>query len=433
MKTIIPKKSDEQREELDCDLEDLRQFIFDENEALKAKTIQEGIGHVFTFRPNETKADHSTAKGKGLTEAIVGIEANFVLTTKNAKGQQYYEKRDRVTVEIKNQQGLDGATEVQVKDNYDGSYKVSYFAKETGRCRAVVKVNEREARGSTFSVQVSPRQFTPVLSFGQQGSSLGRLSKPWGVAVNERNEIAVTDSGNYRVQVFSSDGTYLRSFSSKGNKQGEFNCPTGIAFGKNKNIIVVDNGNHRVQLFSEQGEYLSQFGVKGTLDHQLFYPHGLSIENDGNIIIADSYNKLIKIFSPEGYYLGKFRGEGSLTFPFHCIQYEKYLIVSDFRERFIKVFDRNGNFLYKFGKKGEGDGEFIYPRCLSVNKAGHLMVCEVGNYRVQVFDLSGKFITKSGSKGDFKGKFNNPVSVAVLSDGQVVVSDLSNHRIQIFE
>ena len=32
------------------------------------------------------------------------------------------------------------------------------------------------------------------------------LNKPWGVAVNERDEIAVTDTGNHRVQVFSNDG-----------------------------------------------------------------------------------------------------------------------------------------------------------------------------------------------------------------------------------
>ncbi|XP_022794156.1 E3 ubiquitin-protein ligase TRIM71-like, partial [Stylophora pistillata] len=378
-------------------------------------------------------ADKSTAKGKGLTEAIIGIQANFVLTTKNAKGQQCYEKRDRVTAEIKNQGGYDCATEVRVKDNHDGSYKVSYFAKETGRCQAVVKVNEEEAGGSPFSIEVSPRQFRPVLSFGQHGSSPGMLSRPWGVAVNERDEIAVTEWDNHRVQVFSSDGTYLRSFGSKGDRQGEFNNPTGIAFDKNNNIIVVDYLNHRVQLFSEQGEYLSQFGGKGNLDHQLFYPPGLTVEDDGNIIIVASGNNLIHMFSPKGHYLNKFGGGGSLTRPIHCIQCEKYLIVSDRDEHCIKVFDRNGNFLYRFGNKGEGDGEFNNPYCLSINKAGHMMVCDSLNHRVQVLDLSGKFITKFGSKGDKKGEFNAPISAAVLSDGRIVVSEFSNHRIQIFE
>ena len=89
--------------------------------------------------------------------------------------------------------------------------------------------------------------------------------------------------------------------------------------------------------------------------------------------------------------------------------------------------------MYKFGNKRKGDGELNDPRCLSVNKAGHLMVCDTSNHRVQVFEISGKFITKFGSKGESEGEFNWPISTAVLSDGRIVVSDLRNHRIQIFE
>ena len=204
-----------------------------------------------------TCADRSSAKGKGISEAIVGLESNFLLTTRNAEGEQCYNERDSVTVEIKNQQGHDCATEVRLKDEKDGSYKVRYFLKDTGKCQVSVKVNEEHIRGSPFPVKPKPRQFRHVLSFGQQGSSVGMLCRPYGVAVNERDEIAVTDGGNHRVQVFSSDGTYLRSFGRKGDKQGELNWPAGIAFDKNKRSIVVDSNNHRVQLFDDQGEYLS--------------------------------------------------------------------------------------------------------------------------------------------------------------------------------
>ena len=432
LSTIIPKEVNDEREEVDCDLEGLRQFVFEENESLKKKTNNEGIGCIRRF-PSKTKVDQSTAEGKGLTEAIVGIQANFVLTTRNAEGQQCYEKRDRVTTEIKNHQGHDCATEVRVQDKKDGSYKICYFAKESGRLEAVVKVNEEQVRGSPFPVQVKPRQFRPVLSFGQQGSSAGMLFAPWGVTVNDYDEIVVTERGNNRVQVFSRDGTYLRSFGKKGDKEGEFNQPSGITIHETNNIIVTDSDNHRVQLFIEQGEYQSQFGGEGNLDHQLCYPYGLSVDSKGNIIVADSGNKSIKIFSPDGHYLNKFGGDGFFTFPVHCVQYDKYLIVSDYKEHCIKVFDIDGNFLYKFGNKGKGNGEFSEPCCLSVNKAGHLMVCDVSNHRVQVFELSGKFITKFGSKGESKGEFNTPISTAVLSDGRVVVLDYYNHRVQIFE
>ena len=67
-------------------------------------------------------------------------------------------------------------------------------------------VNGEHVSGSPFTVQVQPRQYKPVLSFGEGGSSVGMFDEPYGVTVNERNEIAVTDSINCRVRV-SSDGT----------------------------------------------------------------------------------------------------------------------------------------------------------------------------------------------------------------------------------
>lgn len=69
------------------------------------------------------------------SEAIVELEAQFVLTTKTT-----------------------------VQDNKDGSYKISYFSKEAAKCEVSVKVNGEHIPGSPFAVQV--KHFRPVLSFG---------------------------------------------------------------------------------------------------------------------------------------------------------------------------------------------------------------------------------------------------------------------------
>jgi len=430
--TMVEEEVSDGEDQVDCDLEGFRRFVFVENESLMAKSVTEGIGAFRTFI-SKTSAHQSSAQGKGTSEAIVGLEAQFVLTTRNAEGEQCYEARDSITVEIRNHRGHDCATKARVQDNKDGSHKISYFAKETGKCDLSVKVNEDHVCGSPFAFEIKPRQFRPVPWFGQRRSAAGMLNSPWGVAVNERNEIAVTEVGNGRIQVFSSDGTYLRSFGRFGDKQGELRWPAGIAFDNNGYIVVVDSNNHRVQVFSEQGEFLNQFGGKGNLDHQLQDPYGLSIDSDGNYIVADSSNKLIKVFSPSGQFLRKICGKGSFTFPLHCVQYDNHFIVSDSGEHCIKVFDRDGNSVYQFGKEGDGDGEFNDPYCLSVNKAGHLMICDTENHRVQVFELNGKFLKKFGKTGSGVGEFDRPVSTAVLSDGRIVVSDYWNDRIQIFE
>ena len=288
-------------------------------------------------------------------------------------------------------------------------------------------------RNRPLESQVQTRRFRSVLSFGQKGESVGMLNKPWGVAVNDQDEIAVIDFGNHRVSVFSSDGTHLRSFGREGQNNGEFQYPTGIAFDSHGNIVVADCRNHRVQVFDRNGNFLSKFGEKGSRDNQLKFPEGLSINGNGDIIVADSGNKLIKIFSSSGKYLRKFGGAGSLVVPCHCIQHGQYFIVSDRGDHSIKMFNLEGKFISKFGKKGSKDGEFNEPRYLSVNKEGLLMVCDIRNHRVQIFELSGKFVTKFGSEGSERGELKNPVSTANLSDGRIVVCEYSNHRIQFFE
>ena len=289
--------------------------------------------------------------------------------------------------------------------------------------------NVKTVFNETKAQQAQVKCFRPLLSFGGFGESVGKLNTPWGVAVNDRDEIAVTEHNNNRVSVFSSDGTHLRSFGSKGSGNGELSSPRGIAFDKHGNIIVADEGNHRIQVFSGNGKFVSKFGEEGSLDNQLKYPHGLSITRHGDIVVADRGDTFIKIFSSGGECLHKFGGKDLLVCPWHCIQQGEYFIVSDFDDHSIKMFDLEGNFAFKFRMKVNKDEEFNEPAFMSVNKERLLMVCDYANHGVQVFDLTGKFVTKFREAG----KFSCPVATASLGDGRVVVSDFLIHRIQVFD
>ena len=429
--TLFQSEVTDEAELVDCDREDLCHFVFFANKSLTAKANSEGVGFLKQVI-SQTKSRNSTAEGKGITEVSVGLEAQFALTNRNAANERCYEESDIVTVEIKNDDGRECATEAQVQDNKDGSYDISYFAKEAGTCQTSLMINGEHVSGSPFTVQVKPRRYKHVLSFGEQGSSAGRFMGPWGVAVNERNEIAVTDCNN-RVQIFRSDRTYLRSFGRKGDQDGEFNYPSGIAYLNNGNIVVADRRNNRLQIFTEQGKYLTQIGGEGNLDHQFNFPQGLSVDSDGNLVVADSKNKLVKIFSPSGQFLRKFGGEDLLANPCHCIQKDQYFIVSDPGDHCIKVFHTDGDFLYKFANEGDEDGEFDHPRCLSVDKAGHLMVCDSGNDTVQILELNGKFIANFELMSNGIEEYLGPVSTAVLSDGRIVVSNFCDDCIQVIE
>ena len=447
-----------------------------ENENLLDTVNSEEIGFLEILQ--QTKASQSIAEGKGLKQTFVGRETQFTLTTKIAEGRQCYNKRDCVTVEIRDERGRERRTEVRINDNKNGQYKISYSFKEQGRYSIIIKVNGEHVRDSPYdllvkareqtissgnlsargknsvghspsptascyffpeqgaysqALQVKPFQFKPVLSFGKEGSSAGMFNGPWGVAMSDTDEIAVTDRTNHRVQIFDSGGNYLRSFGCRGTNQGEFTFPSGICFDNKRNIFIVDQGNHRIQIFSWKGKYMGMFGGEGRHDCQLSDPQGLSLDANGNIIVADTGNKLIKIFSSDGKFVRKIGGPGSLCYPIHCVQCDEYLIVSDSNEHCIKVFSTEGKFQYKFGQKGEGYVEFKSPGCLAVTKSKHLMVCDRRINRIQVFELNGNFVYTFGTRGSNSGEFIRPMSVAVLSNSRIVVCDCANHRIQIFE
>ena len=381
------REESEQEDKFDVEGENVIDFAFERNEELFNDVHAKQLG----FLKTKTKPKESTVEGKGISEGTVGLMAEIVVITRDIMGQQVYHQNNCVTMEIRNHDGQDCSTKPKIHDNKDGSYKISYFAKETGTCQASVKVDGQHVRGSPFKTEFKHRLFKPVLSFGKEGSAPGMFCYPSGIAVNDKDEIAVTEWYNHRIQIFRSDGTHLRSFGRGGNQQGQFNQPMGITF-YNNNIIVSDTHNHRIQIFDDQGHYLHQFGEKGRLNHQLDCPFGLSIDSDGNIIVADFDNKSIKIFTLNGKFLRRI-GEGSLIDPVHCIQHDNYFIVSDIGDDCIKVFDKQGKFLYNFGMRGAGDGQFNSPSCLSVDKAGHLLVCDPRNHRVQMFTVNGEFIT----------------------------------------
>ena len=411
------------------DPESLFELVFMENKKILKTINRRGIG-LLKFR-SATDASESVAEGKGLCEGTVGREAQFILTTRNASTRQCYNKNDNVTVDLRDEQGQGCLITFLVNDNKDGTYKISYCPTFEGKFNLSVKVNGQHIRGSPFSVFINFFNVKPVLSCGKQGSNDGMFICPRGLAINSRDEIAVTS--NHKVQIFDCKGNFLRSFGRQGSDKGQFQYPKGIVFTKDGNIYIADCGNHRIQTFNEEGRYVSMFGGKGSLDSQLKNPWGLSLDSSGNIIVSDRGNKFIKLFSPDGKYLTKVGGPSSLSDPVHCVQSGDYLIVSDFGDYRIKVCTWEGDYHYQFGTRGTGNGHFNLPCFLSVTKSGHVLVCDRYNHRVQVFELNGKFVSKFGKEGSNFGEFKYPVSAALLSKGQIVVSDNGNHRIQIFD
>ncbi|KAJ8275582.1 hypothetical protein COCON_G00073340 [Conger conger] len=143
----------------------------------------------------------------------------------------------------------------------------------------------------------SDRQFAEKsgahLALEQKLSKSGPAFSPHFVAVNNKNEIVVTDFHNHSVKVYNADGEFLFKFGSHGEGNGQFNAPTGVAVDANGNIIVADWGNSRIQVFDSSGSFLSYINTSAD---PLYGPQGLALTSDGHVVVADSGNHCFKVY-----------------------------------------------------------------------------------------------------------------------------------------
>ena len=70
-----------------------------------------------------------------------------------------------------------------------------------------------------------------------------RRHSPFGVAVNSKRQMTVTDSGKHRVLVMTSTGQKIFSFGKRGSGKGQFKQPCGVAVDNDNCIYVTDNNN----------------------------------------------------------------------------------------------------------------------------------------------------------------------------------------------
>jgi DNA-binding beta-propeller fold protein YncE len=89
-------------------------------------------------------------------------------------------------------------------------------------------------------------------------------------------------------------------------------------------------------------------------------------------------------------------------------------------------------FLGQFGGFGSGDGQFIWPTSIDLDRDENLYVADWKNSRVQKFSPAGAFLATFDGTEAGVGEIRRPTGVAVDADGDVYVTDWFHHRLQVF-
>lgn len=91
----------------------------------------------------------------------------------------------------------------------------------------------------------------------------------------------------------------------------------------------------------------------------------------------------------------------------------------------LQKFTRQGVFLAQWGSLGSGDGQFNYPKGLSVDRYGAIFVADTDNHRVVKLGPNGQQLAVWGTRGQADGQFSSPAAIEVSKDdsGEVYVAD----------
>ena len=127
------------------------------------------------------------------------------------------------------------------------------------------------------------------------------------------------------------------------------------------------------------------------------------------------------------------QGDGQFIWPTAiAIDKEGNVYVADEWLNRISVFDKDGSFLSKWGTPGSEGGQLRSPAGLVFDTEDNLYVTEELNYRVQKFTKDGKFLMGWGKEGSGPREFNRPWGIAIDKAGDVYVADWHNDRVQKF-
>ena len=309
-------------------------------------------------------------------------------------------------------------------------YSISYQPTIKGRHQLHIKAKGQHIRGSPFSVAVK----VPVKQLGTPIVTVGGLTHPWGVAINQRGEVVVTEETGHCVSVLSYNGKKIRSFGTRGSGQGQFVHPFGVAVDGEGSILVADGYNHRIQKFTAEGHFLA---VVGTRPLQWQKPHGITLNSsNGKVYVADTGNHRVQVLNSDLVFSNTFGKEGKDRGQFDCphgiaCDSAGNVYVVDCGNHRIQVFTAEGKFLRMFSDGGQGK-PLNDPVGVAIDASDMVYVSESRGHRISVFTSEGQFVTSFGKAGKKPGAFTYPCGLAVDDCGVVYVCDQDRHCIQLF-
>ena len=196
----------------------------------------------------EDIADASRSTLEGLDQTLqAGLEAKFILSPITPDGEISNQPDLKQQIEVLIQPDKD-VTQVTVCNTENGRFEVKFIPKVPGAYSIEMKINGDTLAKSPFIVAVKERELIVVGEWDLnllEGEQVGRL---FGIALNTKGSIAVTDFGKHSVYIFDKNGKCLKKI----GVEGQFKDPSGVTYLNDEEILIADTKNGRIQQINIQ-------------------------------------------------------------------------------------------------------------------------------------------------------------------------------------
>jgi peptidylamidoglycolate lyase len=219
---------------------------------------------------------------------------------------------------------------------------------------------------------------------------------PHGLAVDEQNNVWVTDVALNQVFKFSHHGELLLTLGEAkiaGNDSTHFNRPTDVAIANDGSFYVSDGyRNSRIIKFSKEGKFLFAWGIRGTGRGEFNIPHGLSLDSHGNVLVADRENNRIQVFDMDGNFLAEWKNKQATLLMSLSVDQVGHVFAVDYNYIEDSVMgadiiqlDSGLNLITRFGRSdSSGDTSALFHD-IAVDKKGNIYVANILGHKVQKF------------------------------------------------
>ena len=291
-----------------------------------------------------------------------------------------------------------------------GLYSINLTPRVRGRHDLTVTVRNDEISGSPFRVFVK----IPPTQLEQRISKIGGFRYPWGIAINNKQQTLVAESGfggGKRVTIMGRDGKKIQTIDCS-----EFQNPHGVATDADRSIYVTDVDAQCLFKFDVGGKLLK------TIRNELQMPLSVKLYHN-RLYVVDYASSVIKIFDTSCKILGTIQTE-ECPKPRDIAQGPDGLYVAG--EKKISVYAPNGAFIHDLN---------IHPSSLELSEFNGIcfdskgdIIASDSDYGVYVFKPSGDCVQLVGSD-----VVSRPAGLAVDDEGFVHVCGFWSHNVVLIK